>query len=203
MNDMFYDCNNLEYINLNNSVENPNSNVSNIFHGVPNNIVFCSSNEENLANIISEFKVRECVINDCTNNWRAKIKKYIDEKNTCIDDCKEDTEYFYEYKNKCYKECPEGTHLLYYIDYLCIIDCPENYPFEKNNECRDSCSGSDFFNKLCRISNYTIQAKEYIANIIANEIINNILDTSLFNILNEDNSDIIIKDKNEIYQITN
>ena len=158
--DMLYNCKNLEYINFNNSIENIDGNFSNIFYGIQKNIVYCSNNEENIRKIISEFKERTCIINDCTNNWKNKRKKIIDETNTCVDDCKEDNEYFYEYKNKCYKNCPEGTHPLYYINYLCIKDCSEKYPFEKSDECLDSCSGSDFFNKLCRISNHTIQTKQ-------------------------------------------
>ena len=197
---MFYDCNNLEYINFNNSIENPILNNNNIFYGVPDNLVYCSNNEDNIHNILSELK-ETCIINDCSNNWKIKRKKFINDKNICVNDCKEDFDYFYEYNNNCFNICPEGTHLLYYIEYLCIIDCPENLPFEKNNECLDYCSGFDFFNKICRISNHTIQAKEYIINNIINEITNNLLD-NLINNLNEENSDIIIKDKNEIYQLT-
>ena len=188
MTDIFYDCNNLEYINLNNSIENPTLNFNNIFYGVPENLVYCSNNEDNIHNILSELK-EACIINDCSNNWKIKRKKFIIDKNTCVNDCKEDIDYFYEYNNNCFNECPEGTHLAYYIDYLCIIDCPENFPFEKNNECLDYCSGFDFFNKICRISNHITQAKEYLINTIINEITNNLLD-NLFNILNEENSDI-------------
>ena len=197
---MFYDCNNLEYINFNNSIENQNSNFNDILYGVPDNLVYCSRNEDNIDKIISNMK-EICIINDCSNNWKIKRKKFINDKNICVNDCKEDIDYFYEYNNNCFNICPAGTHLLYYIEYLCIIDCPENLPFEKNNECLDYCSGFDFFNKICRISNHTIQAKEYIINNIINEITNNLLD-NLINNLNEENSDIIIKDKNEIYQLT-
>ena len=197
---MFYDCKNLEYINFNNSIENSNSNFTNILYGVPDNLVYCSRNRENIYNIISNLK-EMCIINDCSNNWKIKKKKFIKDKNICVNDCKEDNEYFYEYNNNCFNICPEGTHLLYYIEYLCIIDCSDKFPFEKNNECLDYCSGLDFFNKICRISNHTIQAKEYIINTIINEITHNLLD-NLINILNEENSDIIIKDKNEIYQLT-
>ena len=195
---MFYDCNNLEYINLNNFIENPNLNFTNILYGVPHGLVYCSKNENNINNIILKMN-EKCAINDCSSNWKKKIKKFINDKNICVDDCKEDIVYFYEYKNNCFNECPKGTHLLYYIEYLCIINCPENFPFERDNECLDYCSGSDFFNKLCRISNHTFQAKEHFINTIINEI--SLMD-NLFNILNEENSDIIIKDKNELYQLT-
>ena len=198
--DKFFDCNNLEYINFNNSIENPNSNFTNLFYGVPDNLVYCSRNENNIYNIKSKMN-QNCAINDCSNNWKRKRKKFISDKNKCVDDCKDDIDYFYEYKNNCFNICPEGTHLLYYIEYLCIIDCPENFPFERDNECLDYCSGSDFLNKICRISNHTLKAKEYIINTIINEIRNNSMD-NLLNILSEENSDIIIKDKNELYQLT-
>ena len=144
---MFYNCSNLQYINIQNFIENENANFSNIFYGVPDNIVYCSNNDENKPNIIEILKNKSCVFNDCSNNWKLKRKKIIDDNNICVDDCKEDNEYFYEYKNKCYNNCPEGTHLLHYIDYLCIINCPENFPYEKNNECKDFCSGNDFLIK--------------------------------------------------------
>ena len=200
LSNMFYNCNNLKFINLNNFVENPTAELNNIFDGVPDNIVICSSNEENIPNILDKLNDKICVINYCLNDWKTKLKKINEDKKECLDDCKEDNDYSYEYQNKCYNKCPEGTHLLFYIDYLCIKNCPNNYPFEKYDECINNCSAIEFFNKICKISNGTISSKEKIINTITNEIINDITNDLLINL--EDNSDIIIKDKNEIYQIT-
>ena len=172
MNDMFYNCRSLEYINLKNVIEEENINVTNIFYNVPENLVYCLSNEENIPNILSELKNKKCTINDCSNSFEINQKIYIKEKNICLNECKEDNEYFYQFNNKCYNKCPEGTHSLYYDINTCIIDCPYNIPFEKNNECTTHCSASDFFNHLCVISNQTIQAKEYMINTINNDIIN-------------------------------
>ena len=149
-----------------------------------------------MPKIIEKLKDKTCAVNDCSNNWKTKRKKTIDEKNICVSDCKEDNEYFYEYNNKCFNDCPKGAQLLYYIDYLCIIDCPENYPYEKNDECLDYCSSIEFFNKICRIGNYTTKAKEHMIENIKNEIINGTMNSLLSDILNEVNSDLIIKDKN-------
>ena len=201
---MFYDCNSLQYINFKNFIECTNPNITNIFFGVPDNIVYCSANEANMPKIISELNKKSCTVNDCSADWKSNSQKKIIESrnNICVNDCKDDNEYFYEYKNKCYNPCPEGTHLLAYIDYLCIIDCPEYLPYEKDDECLDYCSGTEFFNKICRISNQTEQAKDNMINIIFNDIKNGLMDSLLNNNLNGDFSDVIIKDENEVYQIT-
>ena len=44
--DMLYNCNNLEFINFGDFVENENINISNIFYGITDYIVFCSNNEK-------------------------------------------------------------------------------------------------------------------------------------------------------------
>ncbi len=75
-------------------------------------------------------------------------------------------------------------------------------PYEKDDECLDYCSGTEFFNKICRISNQTEQAKDNMINIIFNDIKNGLMDSLLNNNLNGDFSDVIIKDENEVYQIT-
>ena len=201
---MFYDCNSLQYINFKNFIEYTNPNITDIFFGVPDNIVYCSANEANMPKIISELNKKSCAVNDCSADWKSNSqKKIIESRNDiCVNDCKDDNEYFYEYKNKCYNPCPEGTHLLTYIDYLCIIDCPQHLPYEKDDECLDYCSGTEFFNKICRISNQTEQAKDNMINIIFNGIKNGLMDSLLNNNLNGDFSDVIIKDENEVYQIT-
>ena len=150
---------------------------------------------------MEELNNKNCSINDCSNNWKMKQKIIISEKNKCVYNCTEDDTYFYTYKNKCYNSCPNGTKLLDEITYLCIIECSENLPFEKNGECLSSCTGEDFFNNICKINNKTIEAKENMVNLIENEIINENMN-SLLNIINEENKDLIIKDNNEIYQIT-
>jgi len=199
---IFYNCKSLEYLNLNNVIEEVDPNITDIFYNVSENIVYCLSNEENLPNILSELKKKKCPINDCSNNWKINQKKYINEKNICLNECKEDNEYFYQFKNKCYNNCPEGTHSLYYNNNTCIIDCPYNIPFEKNNECNIHCSASDFFNNLCVISNQTLQAKEYMINTIINDIASGLMDSLLLDNLNNKNESLIIKEKEEIYQIT-
>ena len=203
MNEMFYNCKSLEYLNINNYIEEVNASTIDIFYNVPENLVYCLGNEDNKinTNIIIELKKKKCPINDCSNNRIINQKKYINEKNICVNQCKEDNEYFYQFNNKCYNYCPEGTHLLYYDNNACIVDCPYNNPFERNNECTLHCSASDFFNHLCMISNQTLQVKEYMIKTIMNDIINGLMDSLLLDILNNENKDLIVKEKNEIYQI--
>jgi len=75
----------LEFINIRNFTENDNLSINDIFYGVPDNLVFCSNNEENIPKILEELKNLTCPINDCSNNWKTKQKIIITEKNICVD----------------------------------------------------------------------------------------------------------------------
>ena len=75
----------LEFINIRNFTENDNLSINDIFYGVPDNLVFCSNNEENIPKILKELKNLICPINDCSNNWKTKQKIIITEKNICVD----------------------------------------------------------------------------------------------------------------------
>ena len=48
-----------------------------------------------------------------------EAKYYIQEKKSCLDDCKKDKDYKYLYNGNCIKECPAGTHN---ENYVCILD---------------------------------------------------------------------------------
>ena len=195
MTEMFYSCNNLQYINSNNSIEGTNIDVSNIFDEVPDNIVYCISNEAKMTKIMEELNKKNCPIKDCSNNWRLSQKLIIQEKNTCNDNCYYEQLYYYKYENRCYSTCPEGTHSLNDYDYICIINCPEELPFLNNNKCISNCTAMEFFSQLCIISNENVNSKEYIIKTVMNEII-----SLKFNVTNGE--DLIIKDRNITYQIT-
>ena len=190
----------LEFINIRNFTENDNLSINDIFYGVPDNLVFCSNNEENIPKILKELKNLICPINDCSNNWKTKQKIIIPEKNICVDKCSEDNIFSYEYKRSCYNNCPEGTRPN--KDYICVIDCPYNLSFEKNEECIEKCIIQDFYTNICIINNKNIKAKEYIINGTIYEIIDGSMNSLLLNLLNEEKKDFTIKDENEIYQIT-
>ena len=56
----------------------------------------------------------------CTNNKTCpeKYNKLINEKNKCIDECKNDNIYRYQYNNICYEHCPDGTRETNYNCFL-------------------------------------------------------------------------------------
>ena len=193
--EMFNNCSNLQYINLNNSMEATNINVSNIFNEVPDNIVYCISNEEKMSKIMEEINKKSCPIKDCSNNWRAIQKLIIQDNNICVDSCYYNNIYYYKYKSKCYSTCPEETHSLNDDDNICIIDCPEDLPFLNNDKCISNCTAMDFFSHICIISNENINSKEYIIKAIINEISSLKFNTTK-------GQDLLIKDRNITYQIT-
>ena len=195
---LFYGCHNLIYINFTNFVEGSFTFIENIFEQVPENLKYCTDDEEKIAKIIGQLNVKICPINDCSNDWNKNQKKFIDDKNICVNECSEDQIYklLYKYNNRCYKECPERTHLSIIDNVkLCLINCPEYLPFEKDNECYEICSAEDFLNKVCILNNETIEAKDYIVNEIRKQIFN--ININLF--LNKDLSIIYEKER---YQIT-
>ena len=86
---------------------------------------------------------------------------------------------------------------------LCVEEppiCDEKKPYLKikTNECVKKCNLSDFFNHECINKNPSF--KEQINNI--NHIINEIQNTTIDIFLLNNKSDIIIIEKNIIYQIT-
>ena len=193
--EMFNNCTNLQYININNSIEAAHINVTNILNEVPDNIVYCISNEERMSKIMEEINKKSCPIKDCSNNWRSIQKLIIQGKNFCVDSCYYNNIYYYKYKNKCYSTCPEGTHSLNDDDNICIIDCPEDLPFLSNDKCILNCTALEFFSQICIISNENINSKEYMIKTIINEI-----SSLIFNITK--GQDLLIKDRNTTYQIT-
>ena len=82
----------------------------------------------------NEAKEYLCITSDECLQQNNKI---INEKNKCIDSCKNDNYYMHEYKNKCFHECPANTKLIE-EQKLCLDECyPEQ--FEYNNICYDNC----------------------------------------------------------------
>mgnify|MGYP002627217034 CR=1 FL=1 len=66
-----------------------------------------------------------CTINNtCPDDYN----NLIEDKNQCIDDCKNDDEYKFNFENKCFKECPKNIYIL--IDdklKICYNLTPEGY----------------------------------------------------------------------------
>ena len=113
---VFRNCTDLHYIDLKNTYTNSNTNITQIFGGIPKNYVVCVDGNK-ASKLFNEVKNSPCGVVDCSGNWRAAQKK-LTEDNTCVQDCKSANKY--EYKNICYNKCPNGT--LPNTDMMCI-DC--------------------------------------------------------------------------------
>ena len=111
---MFYNCDNLEYINLKNFEETglaPDDHlhtVSEMMYNVSSNAVICIDEIITKQIILSEIK-KYCRIIDCTNDWKSKQKKLINNNNyRCFESCKNTAKNRYEYNGKCYENCTNG-----------------------------------------------------------------------------------------------
>ena len=74
MEDMFFNCNNLQYINISNFKGINNTNIDNLFDKVPENITYCFNSENEIPEIIEQLKSKKCSINDCSDDWQKKKK---------------------------------------------------------------------------------------------------------------------------------
>jgi hypothetical protein len=119
---MFEGCKNLEYINLKNAVEKEELNYTNIFEGIPENIVICL-NETNTPNLTMLIKNKTCYNIYCNNDWRQNKKDFVNKTEKCENSCNDTYEYIHEYNNKCHISC------------LCI-SCNENF-YRKENDITD------------------------------------------------------------------
>ena len=77
-----------------------------MFSSVPENVVICIFNKNKIYTHINDTK--KCPVFDCTNNWKSKQKKIINNTNECIESCEISSEYIYEYNGKCYENCLYG-----------------------------------------------------------------------------------------------
>ena len=74
---MFDRCVNLEYINLENFIDEPTTDYRNMFDQVPENIVICI-NPTNNPTILSRLqRISKCYIIDCSDDWKSKQKKIL------------------------------------------------------------------------------------------------------------------------------
>ena len=82
---LFSGCSNLQYINFGNFSEKEliDGHYTNIFDGVPDNIVACI-NENVSIETFSLLNAEKCYTIDCSNNWKLKQKKMIN--GNCLSD---------------------------------------------------------------------------------------------------------------------
>ena len=163
--DMFNSCEKLEYINLKNFDENSLSKYDNTFYNVPNNIVICI-NEANIKNkLLPLIKSKKCYNIDCSDNYKLKQKKLVEEIGLCVDKCDNITQNDLDcYKNpkgyyldmndtqykKCFYTCETCEIKGDYISHNCLT-CNRNYTFSiniKNNNyinCYEACNYYFYF----------------------------------------------------------
>ena len=109
---MFEGCANLEYINLKNFNETSlvEGIYNDMFGGVPDNVVICINESNNQNKILPQIKNKTCYTIDCSNDWKSKQKKIINNTDECIDNCDNSTIYKYEYNGKCYDNCSNALN---------------------------------------------------------------------------------------------
>ena len=200
---MFNGCSELEYVNIYDisDINEPQS----MFEGVKDNLVFCIN--ENKAQNISKFlKSKSCRMLSCLENYKDnKLKIIMKEGNnkTCIDECYKEGTYIYELNNECYKECPED----YFTNkntYKCEKECELiiNFITKNDKECVYLFNSSSFYLGHYELINSNNKLKLYIADETINDINNGTLNFLLVNVTNEVKADYIVREENEIYQIT-
>ena len=106
---MFTNCIYLEYINLSNFDEDNLMNYNNIFYDLPENIVICINEDKNKNKILPQITNKSCYVIDCSDDWKLKQKRIINNTNECIQSCDNTIQYKYEYNLKCYENCPNGV----------------------------------------------------------------------------------------------
>ena len=94
---MFRYCRNLEYIYFMNPIELETLNITNIFSGIPENIVYCI-NKDYVSKILEVLSNKSCYIEDCSNKWEENY----------INNGKYKSKYSYE--DNCIEECPKWTY---------------------------------------------------------------------------------------------
>ena len=118
--DIFANCENLEFINLKNyKIGSSYYLKEHHFRGTSINLVICTLSEA----LKQEINTNQCINNNCGENW-YEYKPKIYEENKCTNDCTL-TKYQFEYEYKCYSNCLIGTYNNNYKCKKCHPDCKE------------------------------------------------------------------------------
>ena len=175
MNQMFYGCNSLISLNLKNFITSSVKRVNKMFIETNKKTILCINENETPEIILDLKSFNENYINDCSNTCFTKSdKKFIIEKNICINNCYNDDIFQYEYENICFESCPSNTIISTKNNYLCEIDISllPNWNILK------------FFNGTYNIDNINSTIKDEIINKIKDNIINRKI--NLTNLINND-----------------
>ena len=128
---LFYNCTSLISLNLKSFNTSLVNGYLHMFTNFLSSFKYCINNiiSESIKSKLSSFNEANCS-ELCYIN--SQNKKFISEKNKCINNCTEDDTYMFEYNNICYSICPNLTHSL--IDtYICEDDliCEKYYNYTR------------------------------------------------------------------------
>ena len=106
---MFYGCENLEYINLNNFNESILDKTNDMFINVPLSVVICIKEIQTESKILSEINYgKKCYSIDCTDFLSSKPNKLDKNDNECNQMYDKSSQSKYGNNGKCYAHCPNG-----------------------------------------------------------------------------------------------
>ena len=137
-------------------------------------------------------------------NCPTNYSKLIPYKNQCIEECYLDGTFNFEFKNECYQTCPYNTKISEYNNYYCEPLCSYDKPFEilSSQECVKNCEIVMLYKNLCRFVYNNENINPFSDDLILNNIRNDLI-TPKFNFSEiNNNSDIIIVNKNSTFTIT-
>ena len=97
MHQMFYNCNNLIYLNIFKMVEDVQS-IAEILHGTPSNLQLCVNDEKNIPKIFDIIFLRQFSTRDCTTNCYDIERAYASITKQCCAVAL--------YNGRCYNKCP-------------------------------------------------------------------------------------------------
>ena len=142
---IFFNCNNLEYINIKNLISPENKIKNGFFDGTQNNLIICIDNDK--EHLINKAIISNCTIINCLEFFTNHSYKINTENGCFVEDCLL-TNYKYEYNYKCYQKCINRTYNNNYTCENCHSDCEECYGqyTDSNTNCKSCISNEKYLN---------------------------------------------------------
>ena len=161
---------------------------------------YCIENCDNTKYIYIKNENEKYCVENCNNNQFIYIKN--ENEKYCLLSCFDNKEELYldEEEKKCYKNCSDNLNgKIYLYQNKCVSQFPQTYT-SNNKEPIYEFNIKEFLIYLNRTEN--IKNKDIILDIIRNELSNNEEESILSKIIILDNKNILINDKDILYQIT-
>jgi len=142
---IFFNCNNLEYINIKNLISPENKIKNGFFDGTQNNLIICIDNDK--EHLINKAIISNCTIINCLEVFTNHSYKINTENGCFVEDCLL-TNYKYEYNYMCYQKCINRTYNNNYTCENCHSDCEECYGkyTDNNTNCISCISKEKYLN---------------------------------------------------------